>query len=99
MTKNLSRESNIELLRLVAIFFVILHHLTIKGADTVGYITPYSFEEHGIVGVVINSFCICAVAVCYSLYVVCCPCLSARLHNKQRNGYATFSEKDFAKSK
>ena len=63
MNKSLSRESNIELLRLVAIFFVILHHLTIKGADTVGYITPYAFEEHDVAGVVINSFCICAVNV------------------------------------
>ncbi|MBR4326092.1 MAG: hypothetical protein IKP73_11265 [Bacteroidales bacterium] len=61
MSTPLSRASNIELLRLVAIFFVILHHLTIKGADTVGYITPYSFEQHGITGIIINSFCICAV--------------------------------------
>lgn len=61
MTKKQIRESQFELLRLVAMFFIIMHHLIIKGADTVGYITPYSFDEHGVVGVVINSFCICAV--------------------------------------
>ncbi len=61
MTKTQTRESQFELLRLIAIFFVIMHHLVIKGADTVGYITPYSYEEHGVSGVIINSFCICAV--------------------------------------
>ena len=61
MTKTQTRESQFELLRLLAIFFVIMHHLVIKGADTVGYITPYSYDEHGVGGVLINSFCICAV--------------------------------------
>lgn len=61
MTKTQTRESQFELLRLLAILFVIMHHLVIKGADTVGYITSYSYDEHGVGGVLINSFCICAV--------------------------------------
>ena len=52
------RNSNFELLRLVAIFFVILHHLVIKGADTVGYITEYSVETKGVWGVLINAFAV-----------------------------------------
>lgn len=61
MTKALSRKSNIELLRLVAIFFVILEHFIIKGVGTVGFTSPYSIEQHGMGGVLIVSFCICAV--------------------------------------
>ena len=49
------RESQFELLRIVAIFFVILHHLIVKGADTAGYITDYNIHNHGILGIVLNS--------------------------------------------
>ena len=38
------RNSNLELLRIVAIFFVIFHHLLIKGADTCGYVTSYAYN-------------------------------------------------------
>ena len=50
------RDSQFELLRIVAMLFIVTHHLVIKGADTVGYITPYSVEASGFAGVVINSF-------------------------------------------
>lgn len=49
------RESQFELLRLVAIFFVILHHLVVKGADTAGYVTDYDIHTHGVIGIFLNS--------------------------------------------
>ncbi len=51
-----NRDSQFELLRIVAMFFVVTHHLVIKGADTVGYVTPYEIDTHGYIGVLINSF-------------------------------------------
>lgn len=51
-----SRDSQFELLRIVAMFFIVTHHLVIKGADTAGYITPYNVMTHGMTGVLINSF-------------------------------------------
>ena len=49
------RYSQFELIRLVAMFFVVTHHLIIKGADVVGYITPYEYSKDGVCGVLINS--------------------------------------------
>lgn len=54
--KKPQRDSQFELLRIVAIFFVIVHHLVIKGADTVGYVSDYSLKEHGVAGIIVNSF-------------------------------------------
>lgn len=47
------RKSNIELLRIVAMLMIILHHLVIKGADTCGYLTPYNLSD-GLIGGWIN---------------------------------------------
>lgn len=49
------RSSNFELLRLVAIFLITMHHLTINNVDVCGYNHPYSLSQDGWVGVVINS--------------------------------------------
>ena len=40
---NSVRLSNFELLRIVAMFGIVLHHLVIKGASTCGYVTPYNY--------------------------------------------------------
>lgn len=58
MEKNIEnkRFSSFELLRLVAMFGIVLHHLVIKGASTCGYVTPYDSEKDGIAGLIINSF-------------------------------------------
>lgn len=50
------RDSQFELLRIIAIFFVIIHHLVIKGASTVGYVEPYSIQTCGYAGALLNSF-------------------------------------------
>lgn len=48
------RQSNFELLRLVAIFMIIVHHLVIKSAETCGYTHAYSYIQDGIIGLLIN---------------------------------------------
>lgn len=50
------RNSNFELLRLLAMFGIIVHHLVIKGASTCGYIDSYDYERDGVVGLLLNSF-------------------------------------------
>ena len=52
---NIVRLSNFELLRIVAMFGIVLHHLVIKGASTCGYVTPYNYEKDGFVGLILNS--------------------------------------------
>lgn len=52
------RDSQFELLRIVAMFFVVLHHLVIKGVDSVGYQNIYNYYNDGIIGVIINSLVI-----------------------------------------
>ena len=47
------RDSQFELLRILAMFFVVTGHLIIKGADTVGLLSPYSIEKDGVTGVII----------------------------------------------
>lgn len=56
-----SRLSNFELLRLVAIFMIIIHHLIIKSAQTVGYTHPYDLNLDGFIGVLLNSLVVCGV--------------------------------------
>lgn len=67
------RDSQFELLRIVAMFFVVSGHLIIKGADNVGLLTPYSVEEDGLMGVIIYS---CVVGggkfICYDNGLVRC---------------------------
>ena len=52
---NRVRLSNFELLRIVAMFGIVLHHLVIKGASTCGYVTPYNYEKDGFIGLILNS--------------------------------------------
>lgn len=56
------RKSNIELLRIVAMFMIVLHHLVIKGADTCGYMRPYESSD-GLLGGGINSLVVSGVDV------------------------------------
>ncbi|MCR4903053.1 MAG: acyltransferase family protein [Butyrivibrio sp.] len=49
------RDSNFELMRMVAMFGIVIHHLLISGADVCGYKTAYVYEESGIFGVLLNS--------------------------------------------
>lgn len=55
---NSVRLSNFELLRIVAMFGIVLHHLVIKGASTCGYVTPYNYEKDGFIGLILNSLVI-----------------------------------------
>lgn len=54
MSSQKQRSTNFELLRLVAIFGIILHHLVIKSASTCGYMQPYDFNNNGVIGLIIN---------------------------------------------
>ena len=49
------RQSNFELLRIIAILGIIIHHLIIKGADTCGYVHTYDLQKDGVMGLFINS--------------------------------------------
>lgn len=53
--EKVERESNFELMRLISMFCIVMQHLIIKGADTCGYMAPYSRETDGITGVVMYS--------------------------------------------
>ena len=57
------RQSNFELLRLVAIFMIIVHHLVIKSAETCGYTHAYSYIQDGIIGLLINGLVVGGVNV------------------------------------
>lgn len=63
------RESNLELLRIVAMFFIVLHHLIVHGVRNVGYLA-YPLEEicldKQIPLIVLNAFTVVAVN-CYVL--------------------------------
>ena len=56
------RISNIELLRIISIFFVTMHHLVVHGSNACGYLTNYSFYQ-GTLGVILNCFCVIGVNV------------------------------------
>lgn len=58
---SLERDSNFELLRIVSIFMITIHHLVINGWNVCGYNQTYNIETDGISGVVTNSFCIIGV--------------------------------------
>ena len=59
-----TRESQFELLRIVAIFMVLIHH-SLAVADTFGYTGHYTLNE-GITGVLLNS----AVIIGVNLFVL-----------------------------
>lgn len=48
------RQSNFELLRIIAMLFIVTHHLIIKGAGTCGYMTPYDYNRDGWFGLLVN---------------------------------------------
>ena len=50
------RQSNFELLRIVAMIFIVTHHLITKGADTCGYMTTYNYNKDGCLGLFVNGF-------------------------------------------
>lgn len=54
--KHKTRDSQFEFLRIIAMFFVVTGHLVIKGANTVGLLSPYSIENDGVAGVFLYSF-------------------------------------------
>jgi len=58
---NRIRLSNFELVRIVAIFLITLHHLTINNLDVCGYNTAYNYYNDGVGGVFLNSMAICGV--------------------------------------
>lgn len=56
-----ARSSNFELLRIIAILFITLHHLVINNANVCGYNKPYDFSSDGVVGICLNSLVIIGV--------------------------------------
>ena len=53
--KSIIRDSNFELLRLLAMFGIIVHHLVIKGASTCGYVETYDYDRDSSMGLLLNS--------------------------------------------
>lgn len=52
------RNSSFELLRIFAIWGIVLHHLVINGIDVCGYNTDFDGEKYnggGYIGIIINS--------------------------------------------
>ena len=49
------RQSNFELLRIIAMLFIVTHHLLIKGASTWGYLEPYDYNKDGLFGLFAES--------------------------------------------
>lgn len=49
------RQSNFELLRIIAMLFIVTHHLLIKGASTCGYLQPYDYNKDGLFGLFAES--------------------------------------------
>lgn len=68
-----TRESQFELLRIVAIFMVLIHH-SLAVADTFGYTGHYTLNE-GITGVLLNS----AVIIGVNLFVLITDGLVCRI--------------------
>ena len=69
MNKYKIRESNIELLRIVAMFFIVLHHLLVHGMKNIGYLSD-SIVEISLIRqmpfIFLNAFTVVAVN-CYVL--------------------------------
>ena len=59
--KNIVRQSNFELLRIVATFLITMHHITINNINVCGYNHPYNYHNDGVVGLFINSLAIIGV--------------------------------------
>lgn len=59
----MERNSTFELLRVVAITFVVAHHVLLFGADVCGYLTPFRADAAGIAGAALNSIVITGVSL------------------------------------
>ena len=59
----MKRDSRFELLRIVAILFITLHHLLLFGAAVCGYLTAYDIESKGVAGVALNSVAVIGVSL------------------------------------
>lgn len=55
------RESNIELLRIVLMVFIVVHHFISSGMDNVGYNKPFEFCTSSVIALLLNSFLCIAV--------------------------------------
>lgn len=64
--KTSARQSQFELIRIVAMMFIVCHHLIIKGANTCGYINGYALDRDGYIGLIINSLCVLGKSVHFS---------------------------------
>ncbi len=58
-----NRNSSFELLRVVAILFVVTHHVLLFGADLCGYLSPFHPDASGIAAVLINSVIVTGVSL------------------------------------
>lgn len=58
MNTTTERDSKFELLRIIAMFFVVIGHLVLKGTNTVGLPDPYSYDKDGVLGVLLYSCCV-----------------------------------------
>ena len=58
-----NRQSRFELLRVVAILFVVAHHVLLFGADLCGYLTPWHSDGPHIIGVILNSVVVTGVSL------------------------------------
>lgn len=58
-----NRDSRFELLRVVAIFFVVVHHLLLFGVDACGYLSDFSPSPKGVVGAMLNSVVVTGVSL------------------------------------
>ncbi len=56
--KKSTRDSQFELLRIIAMLFVVVGHLVIKGADTVGLTSSYNIGKDGMKGVLFYSIAV-----------------------------------------
>ena len=59
----MNRDCRFELLRIVAILLITLHHLLLFGADVCGFLSPYNPEEKGVLGVALNSVAVVGVSL------------------------------------
>ena len=57
------RDSRFEKLRILAILFITAHHLLLFGADVCGYLTPYTPDSKGYVGIFANSVAVTGVSL------------------------------------
>ena len=55
------RDSNYELLRIILMIFIVLHHFIVAGLNNIGYNEPFILNSTNVISVVIESFIVMAV--------------------------------------